>query len=353
MLLRKFTTTTQRAVDLTYVHKLAGKLFPQPKTTKEWSKYALSQEQCDQFHVDGFLPGIKVANEEQVETLRQELELLYDRDHPDFAKWYAFDCDCPTEDPRDNLFHSLGAWRLSHAFHDIIWSPQIRMAAYQLLGGHSFSLLHDQLFCKPASDGGVVAWHQDFSYWTWTKPRAHLTCWIGLDDVDESNGCLWYVPGSHRWGLLPMTGLAGSDMDTVKQVLDTEQQRQLNENKEAAVLSAGYATLHHPLMMHGSYGNASTRQRRATVVNMMREGVVSNCEGRDMGGFPSLPNGKEMSSHACYPRLVNEVEMVLMEEACGGVRNGEASVELDMEEFVRDMSELRHRERLTEYKHLH
>jgi len=32
------------------------------------------------------------------------------------------------------------------------------------------------LFCKPARHGGVVAWHQDYSYWTRTKPMAHLTC---------------------------------------------------------------------------------------------------------------------------------------------------------------------------------
>ena len=71
---------------------------------------------------------------------------------------------------------------------------------------------HDQLFCKPAQHGGVVAWHQDYSYWTRTKPMAHLTCWIGLDDATKDNGCLQYLPGSHRWSLLPITGLAG-DME--------------------------------------------------------------------------------------------------------------------------------------------
>ena len=49
-----------------------------------------------------------------------------------------------------------------------------------------------------------------------------MTAWIGLDDVTEASGCLWYVPGSHNWGLLPMTGLAG-DMETVKDVLSVGQ----------------------------------------------------------------------------------------------------------------------------------
>ena len=41
-----------------------------------------------------------------------------------------------------------------------------------------------------------------YSYWTRTKPMQHLTCWIGLDDMSTENGCLYYVPGSHKWGLL-------------------------------------------------------------------------------------------------------------------------------------------------------
>ena len=51
---------------------------------------------------------------------------------------------------------------------------------------------------------------------------AHLTCWIGLDDANEENGCLHYIPGSHRWGLLEKTGLAG-DMDSVRDVLTPAQ----------------------------------------------------------------------------------------------------------------------------------
>src|SRR2546423_1120669 len=72
---------------------------------------------------------------------------------------------------------------------------------------------------------GVVAWHQDYSYWTRTRPMAHLTCWIGLDDATRDNGCLHYVPGSHRWELLPVTGLA-SDMDAIQTVLSPEQRAQ-------------------------------------------------------------------------------------------------------------------------------
>ena len=47
----------------------------------------------------------------------------------------------------------------------------------------------------------------------------HLTCWIGLDDSTRENGCLQYIPKSHTWDLLPITGLAG-DMAAIKKVLN-------------------------------------------------------------------------------------------------------------------------------------
>ena len=103
-------------------------------------------------------------------------------------------------------------------FHDILWNPRFTVPASQLLGG-GVRFWHDQLFCKPAQHGGVVAWHQDYSYWTRTQPMAHLTCWIGLDDATRDNGCLQYIPGSHRWDLLPITGLAG-DMDSIRERAD-------------------------------------------------------------------------------------------------------------------------------------
>ena len=85
-------------------------------------------------------------------------------------------------DPTRVLFHALGAWRITPGFHDLLWHPAFTVPASQLLGG-AVRFWHDQLFCKPAQHGGVVAWHQDYSYWTRTKPMAHLTCWIGLDDA--------------------------------------------------------------------------------------------------------------------------------------------------------------------------
>ena len=164
----------------------------------------------------------------------------------------------------------MGAWRITPGFHDILWNPTFTVPSAQLLGG-AVRFWHYQLFCKPAKHGGVVAWHQDYSYWTRTVLIAHLTCWIALEDATIDNGRLHYIPGSHRWDLLPVTGLAGK-MDSIRKVLSPEQ-LSVFEKPVSMELKKGYATFHHPLMVHCSFENRTWQPRRAAVINTFIDGV--------------------------------------------------------------------------------
>jgi ectoine hydroxylase-related dioxygenase (phytanoyl-CoA dioxygenase family) len=285
-------------------------IFHQPSTASEWEQYVLTEQQVRSFEEDGFISGIRILSDEQVDILNEELVKLQSVTPEEKKLFYYYESN-ESEDPDKVLFHAIGGWRITPGFHDLIWSPAFRMAAYQLLG-QSFRLFHDQLFCKPAKHGGVVAWHQDFSYWTFTKPMHHLTCWIGLDDATTKNGCLYYVPGSHKWGLLPITGLTG-DMDAVTQVL-TEKQNKVFENKVANELPRGYASFHHPLMMHGSYANYSERPRRAVVLNTMADttlGSTANYERMEaLRNFPVMKQDRILDSRF-FPLLFegdNELE---------------------------------------------
>jgi ectoine hydroxylase-related dioxygenase (phytanoyl-CoA dioxygenase family) len=137
-----------------------------------------------------------------------------------------------------------------------------------------------------------VAWHQDYSYWTRTKPMAHLTCWIGLDDATRYNGCMQYIPGSHKWDLLPITGLAG-DMNAIQTVLTDEQKAAF---KPVAIeLKKGECTFHHPLMVHGSYENTTDGPRRAVVINAFRDGTRSDSNEELLAGVPPIPQGQKMA----------------------------------------------------------
>ncbi len=276
--------------DLSLRHELVGSLFSLLQSRAEWDEYRLTDAQIAYFHEYGYLAGVRILTEAQVDVLREELQQLFDPGHPAFSLWYEFHSN-ESNDPKQVLFHALGAWRISPGFHDILWHPAFTVPASQLLGG-AVRFWHDQLFCKPARHGGVVAWHQDYSYWTRTQPMAHLTCWIGLDDTDESNGCLQYIPGSHKWNLLPITGLAG-DMHAIRQVLNDEQWDAL-QHPTHIVLNRGEAAFHHPLMVHGSRENRTDRQRRATVINAVRDGVQSGSDEPLLEGIPVVPPGQPL-----------------------------------------------------------
>ncbi len=276
--------------DLATRHELINDLFTWPRSRAEWDQYRISDDQVAFFHEHGYLAGVKLLEDRQIERLRDELQGLFDPQHAGRELWYEYHSN-ESADPSRVLFHALGAWRITPGFHDLLWNPAFLMPASQLLGG-SVRFWHDQLFCKPARHGGVVAWHQDYSYWTRTQPMAHLTCWTGLDDSTRENGCVYYVPGSHRWTLLPITGLAG-DMEAIKEVLSPEQWDQFNR-PVAAEVKAGYATFHHPLMVHGSFANSTERPRRAAVVNVFRDGTRSSSNEELLAGVPPVPAGEKM-----------------------------------------------------------
>lgn len=279
--------------DLSTSHGLVGSLFSSAAIEEDWERYRLSEDQVAFFHEYGFLKGIRMLNEMQVEALRDELRELMDPSHPGHPLFYEYHSN-ESLDPNRVLFHALGAWRIMPGFHDLLWNPAFTIPASQLLGG-SVRFWHDQLFCKPAHHGGVVAWHQDYSYWTRTTPLAHLTCWIGLDDSTRENGCLHYVPGSHRWPDLPITGLTG-DMEAIHTVLTDEQKEKF---KPLAIeLKKGESSFHHPRMIHGSYENTTDRPRRGTVINVIRDGVMSNTDG------PLLTDNSQRTSDSIREEII-------------------------------------------------
>ncbi len=277
--------------DLSRIHKLVSDLFHWPTSKSEWEKFKLTNEQVSFFSENGFLAGIKMLDDAQVNFLRNELSEVADVDHPSHSLYYEFHSN-ESADPSTILFHALGAWRIGPGFHDVLWNPRFLVAASQLLGNVPVRFWHDQLFWKPAKKGGVVAWHQDYSYWTRTKPVAHLTCWCGLDDATKENGCLQYIAGSHRWGLLPKPVLAG-EIQGIRDFLNDEQKKQFDHPQYAEV-KAGEAIFHHSLTLHGSGENKSDKPRRAFVINAFADGVISDSNEPLLEGVDVVPKGEKM-----------------------------------------------------------
>jgi len=289
--------------DLSLIHKKVTGLFARV-AKNDLQRYRLTEEQVQFFNENGYLAGIRLLEEDQINVLRSELNEIADPAHPAHELFYEFHSN-ESNDPNSILFHALGAWRVSGGFHDVLWNPRFLMPASQLLQNKAVRFWHDQLFCKPSKKGGVVAWHQDYSYWTRTKPVAHLTCWCALDDATIENGCVQYVPGSHRWGLLEKPSLAG-DLLGVMDYLSDEQKQAF---KPVPVpVKAGEAIFHHPLTMHGSGENKSTLQRRAFVINVVRDGVKSDTDEPLLQGVPVVKKGEKLDGQF-FPLLFEPEEI--------------------------------------------
>jgi ectoine hydroxylase-related dioxygenase (phytanoyl-CoA dioxygenase family) len=289
--------------DLSSVHELISDLFRWPGTKEEWEQFRLTDEQVDFFNKNGFVSGIKLLDEKQVEKIKNELTEIANPKHPGHELFYEFHSNEST-DPSTILFHALGAWRITEGLHDVLWNPRFLVAASQLLGNVPVRFWHDQIFWKPPKQGGVVAWHQDYSYWTRTKPIAHLTCWCALDDSTKENGCLQYIPGSHKWGLLPKPVIAG-ELQGIKDFLNDEQKKQF-ENPQYAEVKAGEAIFHHSLTLHGSGANTSVKPRRAFVINVFADGVTSDSNESLLNGVPVVPKGEKMQGQF-FPLLYEPV----------------------------------------------
>ena len=131
----------------------------------------------------------------------------------------------------------------------------------------------------------------------------HLTCWTALDDSTVDNGCLHYIPKSHTWGLLQKPELAG-EMEGLMKFMTEEQKA---EFKPVPVeLKKGYATFHHPLLVHGSYENRSDMSRRAFVLNVFADGTLSNSNEPPLQEVPVIPKGEKMEGQF-FPLILEAV----------------------------------------------
>jgi ectoine hydroxylase-related dioxygenase (phytanoyl-CoA dioxygenase family) len=78
----------------------------------------------------------------------------------------------------------------------LTFHPAIAALATRLIGAKRLRLWHDQALYKEPGGRDTDA-HQDHPYWPIAEDLT-LTAWIPLIDVTDKNGCMGYVPGSHR-----------------------------------------------------------------------------------------------------------------------------------------------------------
>ena len=146
----------------------------------------------------------------------------------------------------------------------------------------------DQIFFKPPRHGSVKHYHQDNAYFLLDPADHGITGWVALDDVDEANGCLRYIDGSHLGPILAATPVPGAEHDLMPDPAEID----LSKESLAPVKKGG-VVFHHSKVLHGSAANTSDRWRRGYATHWVAADVTSETNLLETGYYhrPELFGG--------------------------------------------------------------
>ena len=243
----------------------------------------LNAEEILEFHHTGFLRPGRVLTGAQVETLRGAVRDARVREREEGREYDLLDPGIWPEDsvlppePGKSVGFLFNLWLWNEDVRQVTFSPTLARWASQLLGARQVRVLEDNALFKDPGQGGSLQWHQDYPYWPLAQPSA-VTAWVALDDVDEANGAMKMVAGSHITGeTLPAAFGTGSTYleelrpPTVKSVGSPED---LGIEPTTIELGVGEVSFHHSLTWHASGPNVSDRPRRSIVVRFVADGTI-------------------------------------------------------------------------------
>lgn len=223
--------------------------------------FSLQPEQIDSFHRDGYLSLEAITTPEEIAQMRGLYDALFARragreagDHFDLA-------GADEEGAPPALEQILNPSHYAPEFKALQVGRNALAIASQLLGAGT-EAQGDHAILKPAGRGAATPWHQDEAYWNPELAYNALSVWIPLQDATLENGCMHFVPGSHRLEVLPHHPINhdprvhGLEVDTPPD----------NTRAVACPLRAGGATFHLARTLHYAGENRTAAPRRAYIM---------------------------------------------------------------------------------------
>jgi hypothetical protein len=205
----------------------------------------LSPAQVESYARNGFLSPITALTSEQAAYYRGKLQA--------FEHTVGGPLTSDATDPRyRSRTHILLTW-----VHALARHPAILDAVDDLIGPHIL-VYTSTWFIKEPESAAIAAWHQDATYFG-LRPYVHVTAWLALTDATAENGCMEFLPASHRRGQLPhRAGVVAASVNRAGQAVvgDVDDTPAVH-----APLRAGQFSLHHTLCLHRSQPNRSPERR--------------------------------------------------------------------------------------------
>ena len=220
----------------------------------------LTDQEIETYHQDGLVIPSSYRVPRKILARINELyqKLLEDnKNTPDFSADFILG-------PHLNAHASYGV-KGDPGWLDFARIAEILDMVEQLIGG-DFILWGVTIFGKPAKNGKATPWHQDGDYYP-IEPLETLTVWISLDGSTPEQGCMKFIPGSHRERKVYSHHFEHRDDYTLAQVID-DGQVDLGRARDI-VLEPGQISLHDVYLVHGSDANLSPRRRMGLVLRIM------------------------------------------------------------------------------------
>jgi len=220
----------------------------------------LTQEQIDFYHREGYLALPAVTTPEEVAWLRGIYDRLFEQ-RAGREVGDQFDLGGADQEGETAVLPQiLGPVRYAPELERGLFRVNALAIARQLLGpGAEYHGEHAIL--KPPSMGAETPWHQDEAYWDPAAEYQSLSIWIPLQEATLENGCMQFIPRSHRQEVQPHHSIGhdprvhGLEIDAIDTSIAV-----------ACPIPAGGATIHHNRTMHYAGPNGTAEPRRAYIL---------------------------------------------------------------------------------------
>lgn len=166
--------------------------------------------------------------------------------------------DPTSDDPLIRYPRMIHMHRFDETSFDWMLSDRIAGSVEELLGEPPLAA-QTMLYFKPAGARGQ-ALHQD-QYFLRASPGTCVAAWMALDEIDEANGCLQLVPGSHK---LPL--LCAEQADTTQSFTDVAVAVPPDMSSVPILMSPGDVLFFHGQLIHGSYPNKTDDRFRRSLI---------------------------------------------------------------------------------------
>lgn len=214
----------------------------------------LSDEQIASYRDQGYLMVRQAVPADTVAALRRIAFDFIERSRHVTEGDDVFDLDEGHGPETPRLTRIKLPHRQHPAFRDLLYGAEITGYLKALLGPN-VALQTSKLNTKAPGGGAAVEWHQDWAFYPATNDDM-LALGLMLDDVDETNGPLMVIPGSHRGPVLShhANGVFCGAIDPDDPDFHFDRAVTLTGK-------AGDMTIHHARTLHGSAPNTSDRPR--------------------------------------------------------------------------------------------